>query len=185
MLDMVCLVCSNLPISLPGRHPKPLSPCGCMVWCHFRTTTIPEEALLFANFGQPCTDLFKGFEGNVKILLLVGIEQRRMQAFVGWSNSGIKVLLIVGHGNFVDPLAEVQVGNMQKFHQTGQRSALFRLSFLPQCIEPKLINAAFNAYSERSFLENIQFFLLVRKKILTFFKNILIYIHLDLNFLLV
>ena len=29
MLDMVYLVCSNLPISLPGRHPKPLSPCGC------------------------------------------------------------------------------------------------------------------------------------------------------------
>ena len=25
MLDMVYLVCSNLPISLPGRHPKPLS----------------------------------------------------------------------------------------------------------------------------------------------------------------
>lgn len=29
MLDMVYLVCSNLPISLPGRHPTPLSPCGC------------------------------------------------------------------------------------------------------------------------------------------------------------
>lgn len=29
LLDMVYLVCSNLPISLPGRHPKPQNPCSC------------------------------------------------------------------------------------------------------------------------------------------------------------